>query len=255
MKERLQKVIAAAHGVSRRAAEALIAEGRVRVNGKVAELGSSADPDHDRIEIGGKRLENRPKKTYVALNKPRGYVTTMSDEKGRKNVTELVSGIRARLFPVGRLDMDSEGLLLLTNDGEWANTVSHPSHGIEKSYLVTVTGDAKAAVREMSKGMDLYEEDGTFAFHAAPARAVVRDQYEDGARILVTIAEGHNREVRRLCEACGLKVRRLVRVSIGSVPLAGIKTGAWRFLTEEEVRALSGSRRRPAGKEKGEGLR
>ena len=250
MKERLQKVIAAAHGVSRRAAETLIAEGKVRVNGKVAELGSSADPERDKIEISGKRLENRPKKTYVALNKPRGYVTTLSDEKGRKNVSELVSDIRARLFPVGRLDMDSEGLLLLTNDGEWANIVAHPSHGVEKSYLVTVTGDAKAAVREMSKGMDLFEEDGTLAFHAAPARAVVRDQYEDGARILVTLAEGHNREVRRMCEACGLKVRRLVRVSIGGISVSGIKTGSWRFLTEEEVRSLSGRRKRPAGERK-----
>ena len=250
MKERLQKIIAAAHGVSRRAAESLIAEGKVRVNGRTAELGSSADPDRDKIEIGGKRLENRPKKTYVALNKPRGYVTTLSDEKGRKNVTELVPGIRARLFPVGRLDMDSEGLLLLTNDGEWANVVSHPSHGVEKSYLVTVTGDAKAAVREMSKGMDIFEEDGTLAYHASPARAVIRDQFDDGARILVTIAEGHNREIRRMYEACGLKVRRLVRVSIGGISVAGIRTGSWRFLTEEEVKTLAGRKKRSAGERK-----
>ena len=250
MKERLQKVIAAAHGVSRRAAETLIAEGRVKVNGRIAELGSSADPERDKIEVGGKRLENRPKKTYVALYKPRGYVTTLSDEKGRKNVTELVSDIHTRLFPVGRLDMDSEGLLLLTNDGDWANLVSHPSHGVEKSYLVTVAGDAKAAVREMSKGMDLFEEDGSLAFHASPARAVVRDQYEDGGRILVTLTEGHNREVRRMCEACGLKVRRLVRVAVGGVTVAGIRTGGWRFLTEEEVSMLSGRKKKAPEKRK-----
>ncbi|MBO4406713.1 MAG: rRNA pseudouridine synthase, partial [Clostridia bacterium] len=244
MKERLQKVIAASHGVSRRKAEELIEAGRVRVNGRVAELGSSADPEHDRIEVDGKRLENRPKKTYVALYKPRGYVTTLSDEKGRKNVSELLTDIRARLFPVGRLDMDSEGLLLLTNDGEWANRIAHPSFGTEKSYLVSVTGDAKAAIRKISAGMDLYEEDGSFAFHAAPARAVVRDQYEDGARLLITLTEGHNREVRRLCEACGLKVRRLVRVSIGGISVAGLRTGGWRFLTDEEVRLLGTKKKR-----------
>ena len=160
MKERLQKVIAAAHGVSRRAAEVLITEGKVRVNGRIAAIGESADPERDKIEVEGRRLGNQPKKTYIALYKPRGYVTSMADEKGRRDVSELIKDIHSRLFPVGRLDMDSEGLLLMTNDGAWAQTIAHPSHEVEKTYLVTVTGDAKEAVRTMSKGMDIFDENG-----------------------------------------------------------------------------------------------
>ncbi|MCQ2447007.1 MAG: rRNA pseudouridine synthase [Clostridia bacterium] len=240
MKERLQKVIAAAHGVSRRAAEALIEEGKVRVNGRVATIGESADPDHDKIEIEGKRLGNQPKKTYIALYKPRGYVTSMADEKGRKDVSELIKDIHARLFPVGRLDMDSEGLLLMTNDGAWAQKIAHPSHEVEKTYLVSVVGDAREAVRPMSKGMDIFDEEGKLEFTALPARAVVRDVYDDGsARIQVTITEGHNRQVRKMCNACGLKVKRRVRISVGPITVAGIKTGSWRLLSDEEVKALT----------------
>lgn len=239
MKERLQKVIAAAHGVSRRAAEVLITEGKVRVNGRIAAIGESADPERDKIEVEGRRLGNQPKKTYIALYKPRGYVTSMADEKGRRDVSELIKDIHSRLFPVGRLDMDSEGLLLMTNDGAWAQAIAHPSHEVEKTYLVTVAGDAKEAVRTMSKGMDIFDENGELEFTARPARAVVRNMYEDSARIQVTITEGHNRQVRKMCAACGLKVKRLVRISIGSVTVAGIKTGGWRLLKDEEVKALA----------------
>ncbi|MBR4866658.1 MAG: rRNA pseudouridine synthase [Clostridia bacterium] len=239
MKERLQKILAAAHGVSRRKAEELIMAGRVRVNSHVAVIGESADPEQDKIEVDGRRLANKPIKTYIALYKPRGYVTTMSDELGRKSVHELTEGIRARLFPVGRLDMDSEGLLLMTNDGEWANRIAHPRHEVEKTYLVTVEGDPREAVVKMSKGMDILDENGEVEFTAAPARAMVKDVFETSARITVTIKEGHNRQVRKMCEACGLKVKRLVRIAIGPLTVQGIKPGSFRHLTEDEIKDLA----------------
>jgi len=244
MKERLQKVIAASHGVSRRGAEELIKAGKVKINGRVATIGESADPDHDKIEVEGRRLANRPKKTYIALYKPRGYVTTMSDELGRHTVSELVQDLNARLFPVGRLDMDSEGLLLMTNDGEWANIVAHPSNRVEKTYLVTVEGDPKAASITMSKGMDIVDENGEVEYHVDPVRVISRDIQENGGKLVITICEGHNREVRRMCEACGLKVKRLVRIAIGDIPVQGIKPGTWRMLEEEEIKGLRGKRRK-----------
>lgn len=239
MLERLQKVIAGAYGVSRRAAEQLIIDGKVKINGRVAQIGISADSKTDKIEVEGKRLGHTPKPVYIILNKPRGYVTTMADEKGRKSVKDLMKDINCRVFPVGRLDMDSEGVLLMTNDGEWANNISHPSRHIEKTYVVSVVGDASAAVKKMSQGMDILDENGVLEFTAAPARVTIVNQFENNTQISVTISEGHNRQVRKMCEQSGLEVKRLIRTAVGGLVLSGVKTGKWRFLTEDEVKNIT----------------
>ena len=233
MEERLQKILAAGAGVSRRAAEKLIADGLVTVNGAVAGLGDKADPDRDEIRLRGELLSGSGKKYYIMLNKPVGYVTTMSDEKGRKTVRELVSDIPERVYPVGRLDINSEGLLLMTNDGDFANRVMHPSFEKEKTYRVLVTGDADRGVRRLSAPMEL---DGVPL--APPAVRVVK---ADGpvTTLDITIHEGKNRQIRRMCEQAELTVKRLTRISIGPVSLGRLHKGAWRHLTTAEIRALS----------------
>ena len=240
MKERLQKLISAAGLMSRRAAEDCIAAGRVTVNGRTAQLGEQADPAADEIRVDGRLLPSGAEKVYIMLNKPRGYVTTLRDEKGRRDVTELLRGVRQRVYPVGRLDMDSEGLLLLTNDGELANALMHPSHEIEKTYEVWVKGSVTdAALAALRQPMEL---DG---YTIRPARAELLETLPEGARLSVTIHEGRNRQVRRMCEQVGLQVTRLRRVSEGSLRLGDLKTGRWRPLTEEELAAL----RRETGRE------
>ena len=226
--ERLQKVRARAGVASRRAAEELIEAGRVVVNGRTAVLGMRVDPGSDVVEVDGTRLSLAPGLVYYLLNKPAGVVSTASDPQGRPTVVELVPA-DPRVFPVGRLDADTEGLLLLTNDGDLAQRLAHPSHGVEKEYLVHVSGEpAAGAVRRLREGVDL--EDG----RTAPARVSVV-----GPGLLrMTIHEGRNRQVRRMCEAVGHPVHRLVRVRIGPLRDQKLAPGRWRALTLPELRAL-----------------
>ena len=227
--ERLQKIIAARGLCSRRQAEKWIEEGRVRVNGNTAHLGDTADVTEDVIEVDGKRLPKAGKKVYLMLNKPRGYVTTLSDEKGRKNAAELVAGCGTRVYPVGRLDMDSEGLLLFTNDGEFANLMMHPRHEVDKVYRVWVTNFAPEKLEALKEPIEL---DGYMI--TTPRVRPVR--MEPTRAILdVTIHEGRNRQVRRMCQAAGLEVARLKRISEGGLKIGDLKTGEWRYLEPREL--------------------
>lgn len=235
MKERLQKIISASGLMSRRAAEELIAAGKVSVNGVTASLGDKAEAETDKILVDGKGLPSAGEKIYIMLNKPRGYVTTLSDEKGRRNVSELVKELGTRLYPVGRLDMYSEGLLIMTNDGDFANRLMHPSHEIDKCYHTWVKGeDIGWAVELLRCPMEI---DG---YVTRPARVDILEIKGEDALLSVTIHEGRNRQVRKMCEAAGLKVTKLVRVSEGGVELGALKSGKWRRLTEEELAMLLG---------------
>ncbi|MFO7280424.1 MAG: pseudouridine synthase [Thermoanaerobacterales bacterium] len=226
--ERLQKILARAGIGSRRACEELIAAGRVRVNGEVAVLGDRADPDADVIEVDGVRIGTRQGLVYYLLNKPRGVVSTASDPQGRPTVVDLVPR-RPRVYPVGRLDADTEGLLLLTNDGDLAHRLTHPSYGVEKEYLAEVAGTpSRGALRRLREGVEL--DDGP----TAPATvSLVGDHL-----LRIAVHEGRNRQVRRMCEAVGHPVRRLVRVRIGPLADRRLPPGRWRHLTQQEVRAL-----------------
>jgi 23S rRNA pseudouridine2605 synthase len=226
--ERLQKVLARAGLASRRASEELIAEGRVRVNGEVAELGRRIDPDADQVTIDGVPVPVAPGLVHYLLNKPPGVVTTASDPQGRPVVVDLVPA-EPRVFPVGRLDADTEGLLILTHDGGFAHRLTHPSFGVAKEYLAEVEGTpGRAVLRTLREGVDL--EDG----RTAPARVSL---VSPGVLRLV-ISEGRNRQVRRMCEAVGHPVRRLVRTRIGPVADRRLPPGSWRPLTTGEVRSL-----------------
>jgi 23S rRNA pseudouridine2605 synthase len=228
--ERLQKVLAAVGWGSRRTCEDLIRDGRVTVNGEVAVLGRRVDPEHDLVEVDGAPVGVRPGLVYYLLNKPAGVVSTASDTHGRPTVVELVPGT-PRVFPVGRLDADTEGLLLLTNDGQLANRIAHPRHGVDKEYLVEVAGGpvAPGALRRLREGVEL--DDGV----TSPAQA---SQSMPGVLRLV-IHEGRNRQVRRMCEAIGHPVTRLVRTRIGPLTDRSLAPGAWRELTSSEWRALA----------------
>ena len=217
--------------MSRRAAEKYIANGRVTVNGTVAQLGDQAILGRDVITLDGTELAPLAEKTYLMLHKPRGYVTTMRDEKGRKTEKDLVQNCPVRVYPVGRLDLDSEGLLLMTDDGELAHCLMHPSHEVEKEYLAWVRGDVEKALPVLRRPMVL---DGT---KLAPARVFVKKQGETSL-LSITIHQGKNRQVRRMCDMAGLHVTRLKRVSIGSLHLGELKKGSWRFLTAEEIAYL-----------------
>lgn len=232
MTERLQKILSACGVASRRAAERMIAGGRVCVNGRVAVLGQSADADTDEICIDGKPIPTARRPVYILLHKPRGYVTTLSDEKGRKTAAQLVADCGVRVYPVGRLDMYSEGLLLFTNDGEFAKRMTHPSHRVEKTYLVWVTGYTKEGAARLKEPILL---DG----HTVRASAVrVRQEAADRAQLEVTIHEGRNRQVRRMCAAVGMHVNRLIRIREGNLALGELPVGKWRYLTENEVTCL-----------------
>ena len=239
MEERLQKIIAASGLMSRRSAEELIAAGKVRVNGAVASLGDRADAARDRITVDGKSLAPPEEKVYIMLNKPRGYVTTLRDEKGRRTVAELVSELGVRLYPVGRLDMNSEGLLIMTNDGELAERMMHPRGGVEKCYRTTVTGeDVPAAAEKMKESMLI---DG---YRTRGARVEIERLTDKGGVLLVTIGEGRNRQVRKMCEQVGLRVTRLCRISEGELRLGDLRTGRWRELTRAEIARLKQTERR-----------
>ena len=236
MEERLQKILSR-HGVaSRREAEEMILAGRVKVNGFTAGLGMKADEDRDEILVDGDPLARKEERVYIMMNKPRGCLCTRRDEKGRKTVLDYLSGCNARVWPVGRLDLNSEGLLLLTNDGELTYALTHPSHGVEKVYTVRVSGeDMPGAVKLLKEELQL--EDG-------PAKAkCVRLVKDDGDRAIleITVTEGRKHLVRNLCAAAGLEVKRLIRLAEGSLTLGDLRTGCWRYLTEEEMRALKRS--------------
>lgn len=228
VEERLQKLLSAAGVCSRRQAETYIQAGRVTVNGKAARLGDKADLDRDRVEVDGAPLSAGEHRTYIMLNKPRGYVTTLSDEKGRRTVAGLVAACPARVWPVGRLDMDSEGLLLLTDDGALTQRLTHPSHEVEKEYQVWVRGDVDRALSILSAPV----VDG--------GETLTADRVERTGEnaITVVIHQGKNRQVRRMCAAAGLKVERLRRVREGKVLLGGLRPGKWRPLTPEEIAFL-----------------
>jgi 23S rRNA pseudouridine2605 synthase len=231
MPERLQKILSACGVASRRQAEQLLRAGRVKINGAVASLGDQGELGKDTITVDGVALRPPETHTYLMLHKPRGYVTTLSDEKGRKTVKELVEDCGVRVYPVGRLDLDSEGLLLLTDDGAFAHRLTHPSHEIKKEYLVWVRGDVERGLSILRAPMCL---DGV---PLAPARVQLRRKGETSL-LSVAIHQGKNRQVRRMCAQAGLQVIRLKRIAMGPVCLGSLKKGTWRSLTPEELDAL-----------------
>ncbi|MBT1076854.1 pseudouridine synthase [Geobacter grbiciae] len=235
MEERLQKILSQAGIASRREAERMITDGRVAVNGKpVIELGAKADSSRDAITVDGKPVTVDEKRVYILLNKPVGYVTTLKDPEGRPIVTDLLKGLGVRVFPVGRLDYNTEGLLLLTNDGAWANRLAHPRHEVDKEYLVRVRGTvAREQITRLEQGIEL--EDGK----AAPARVSVTKQSDNNTWVSITIHEGRYRQVRRMCEAVSLSVVRLRRVRYGALSMGDLKIGEYRHLTSGEVAALA----------------
>lgn len=232
MQERLQKILSARGVASRRKAEEMIREGLVAVNGKTASLGDTADPEVDEICINNQPLPKQEPYIYLMLNKPRGCVTTLSDEKGRPNAAQLVADCGARVYPVGRLDMDSEGLLLFTNDGEFANALMHPKHEVQKTYDVWVTGYTSGAEIQLSRPITL---DG---YTIRPPKVKLLKAEGQTARFRVTIHEGRNRQVRRMCEAAGMHCTRLRRIQEGSLSLGDLSLGKWRYLTAQEVEKL-----------------
>lgn len=232
MAERLQKILSARGIASRRKAEEMIRSGSITVNGQTAELGDTADPEFDEIRVNGALLPKQGGFVYLMLNKPRGYVTTLSDEKGRSDVSQLVADCGVRVYPVGRLDMDSEGLLLLTNDGSFANNLMHPKQEVNKTYEVWVTGYCPGREVALSRPIEL---DGYTI--RPPKIKLIRAQGQK-AKFLVTIHEGRNRQVRRMCQAAGMNCTRLRRIREGTLALGDLPLGKWRYLTPDEVAAL-----------------
>lgn len=234
--ERLQKLISGAGIASRRAAEKMIAEGRVTVDGcTVTQMGVLADPAKQRICVDGKSLAKRERLVYFMLHKPRGYISTAKDEKGRRTVLDLLPGIHERIYPVGRLDSNTEGLLLLTNDGRLMQGLLHPRHEIHKVYVAQVEGHVTAeAVGRLRRGVPL--ADGMTA--PAEVRILARDGAHDRTQLEIVLHEGRNRQVRRMCEAVGYAVRRLKRIAFAGLDLSGLRCGAFRQLTKEEIRFL-----------------
>jgi len=232
--ERLQKIMAQAGVASRRRCEEMIASGMVKVNGRViTKLGTRVDPARDKIQLGGETLFLSPRKYYILMNKPRGYVTTLSDEKGRKKVTDLLKGVTTRVYPVGRLDYDSEGLLLLTNDGDLTYALTHPKHHVPKTYLVRVSGaPTPDKLEQMAGGLVL--DDGP----TAPAGVRLIGEQEGKALLEITIFEGRNRQVRRMCEYIGHPVLRLQRIRFANLSIEGLRPGQYRHLTGDELKRL-----------------
>lgn len=230
---RLQKYLSMCAVASRRKAEELIAQGKVKVNGRVAEIGDKVSPKHDTVTVSGRKIAANKKHYYIMLHKPRGFITTMDDEMGRKCVAELVKDVGARVYPVGRLDKDSEGLLLMTNDGEFANHMTHPSKHIPKTYRVTVRPDVtEDMLTAFATGMEI---DGRIT---APADAHVIEKQDNRVVMEIVLYEGRNRQIRKMCEALGLEVARLKRTSMGSLKLGMLPPGKWRELKEDEVHKL-----------------
>ncbi len=232
---RLQKYLADSGLMSRRAAEEEIKLGNVSVNGHVAELGMKINPATDVVAFKGKRIKFQKRQyTYIMMNKPRGYLSSTSDDRGRKCVTDLLSGVEARVYPVGRLDLTSEGMLLLTDDGELKNRLTHPSHSLPKVYRVKVGGKVTEAQHEaLTSSMDI---DG---YKIKPVDVTICESDESGTVLKMTLLEGRNRQIRKMCEAVGLTVKRLSRVSIGNLKLNSLPVGKWRYLEQSEIEYLS----------------
>lgn len=232
-KIRLQKFLSEAGIASRRKAETMIENGEVKVNGVKAKIGDCVDPKKDTVTVKGKKVMRETVMRYILLNKPRGFVTTNHDEMGRKCVAELVSDISERVYPVGRLDRNSEGALLMTNDGEFANAMMHPSHHVPKTYRVTVRPSVNEdQLTKLATGVDI---DGRMT---APADVRVVTKEEGRVVLEIVLYEGRNREIRRMCEAVELEVARLRRIAIGNLKLGMLQQGQWRDLTEQEVDKL-----------------
>jgi len=245
--ERLQKLIARAGLASRRRAEQLIIDGRVKVNGAVAQIGASADPSTDRIEVDGRPLPSAVRAVHLAVHKPRGFLSSAHDERGRRSVVGLVDAGDERLWPAGRLDVKSEGLMILTNDGDWANRVLHPRYGNEREYAALVNpAPTRAVLKQLRDGVTLDDRPVRLlaARFALPPQEVERGRDEVGAWLQVRIGEGRKREVRRLLGAVDASVERLVRTRIGTLRISGLRSGQWRHLRPAEVGALAGERRR-----------
>ena len=233
-KIRLQKFIADAGLMSRRAAEDEIERGNISVNGHVATLGTKVDPREDNITYKGKKVKYEKREyTYIMMNKPRGYLSSTTDDRGRKCVTDLLDGVSARVYPVGRLDMISEGMILLTDDGELKNRLTHPSHTIPKIYRVKVAGSVTESQYEILTSA--LEIDG---YKIKPVDVVISGEDESGTVMKMTLFEGRNRQIRKMCEAAGLTVKRLSRISIGNLKLDGLPVGKWRYLEDSEVEYL-----------------
>ena len=232
MKQRLQKILSDRGVASRRRAEELIRGGLVAVNGQIASLGDSADPDTDEITLAGKPIPAARDYIYLMLNKPRGYVTTLSDEKGRPTAASLVADCGQRVYPIGRLDMDSEGLLLFTNDGSFANRAMHPSHEIQKTYQVWVSGYTQDGFQRLQEPVVL---DG---YRIKPPKLRLLSYKNDRAELEITIHEGRNRQIRRMCQMAGMQVTRLKRIREGQLELGSLPLGKWRYLTEEEQKKI-----------------
>ena len=232
-KIRLQKFLSEAGVASRRKAEDMIRSGKVKVNGYAAQIGDSVDPKKDTVTVSGKKIRKETNLRYILLNKPRGYVTTTDDDLGRKCVLELVSDVKERIYPVGRLDRVSEGALILTNDGEFANAMMHPSKHVAKTYRVTVRPEITSEkVDVLSTGVML---DGRLT---APCEVSVIQKEEGRAVLEIVLHEGRNRQIRRMCEAVDLEVARLRRVAVGPIKLGMLQTGEWRDLTQQEIDSL-----------------
>lgn len=231
---RLQKFFTDCKIMSRRAAEAEIAAGKVYVNGKPAKIGDKVDPDGDIVVYHGKTIwYSHNQHTYILLHKPRGYLTSMRDDRGRKCVTELVSDLGTRVYPVGRLDLNSEGLLLLTDDGELTNLLTHPKHHIPKIYQVSVRGELSGETLEQLQAPMLLD-----GYRTHGATVELLERHRGGGKLKITLFEGRNRQIRKMCEQAGLAVGRLCRIQIGEISLRGLALGKWRFLDRDEIRYL-----------------
>lgn len=231
---RLQKHLADCGVASRRKAEELIENKKVKVNGRIANIGDKVDPIRDKVTVSGKTVVSVNRKVYIMLHKPRGFVSTVSDELGRKCVTDLVKDVGVRVFPVGRLDKDSEGLLLMTNDGEFSNALTHPSKHVTKTYRVTVSG---AVSEEQTVTLSLgVEIDGR---KTLPCDCFVAERKADRTVLIFIITEGRNRQIRKMCDAVGLEVLRLKRTEIAGVKLGMLPQGKWRDLNEKEMKRLT----------------
>ena len=235
-KIRLQKYFTDLGIMSRRASEKVILAGNVKINGRTAQLGDKIDPENDTVIYNGKVIKpSSEKKTYIMLNKPLGYVTTTSDEKGRETVLSLVSDLGERVYPVGRLDMYSEGLLILTNDGELTNRLTHPKHNMPKTYSVIIKGEISPdTLHKLNSPMEI---DG---YKLKPVKVRVVSLKNGNSNTLFTLSEGRNRQIRKMCDACGLTIMRLTRISIGKLKLGELERGKYRSLTPAEVSYLKG---------------
>lgn len=239
-KIRLQKFIADSGIMSRRAAEEEIKNGNVSVNGHVASPGTKVDPKNDTVSFRGRKItQRREEYTYIMMNKPRGYLSSTSDDRGRKCVTDLLDGVKCRVYPVGRLDLISEGMLLLTDDGDLKNKLTHPSHSLPKVYRVKVNSEVTESQMEILTSPLVIDD-----YEIKPVEVRISDVDESGTVLKMTLFEGRNRQIRKMCEAAGLNVRRLSRVSIGNLKLDGLQVGKWRYLEPEEVEYLKKATRK-----------